>query len=84
MLGIVNRSMGDIKKALDYHQQALSLAESQKDINRIIKKSIAVSYNSIGNIYLALEQPEQAIENFNKSLALKMKFKINQGRHELS
>ncbi len=79
MLGIVNRSTGDIKKALDYHQQALSLAESQKDINRIIKKNIAVSYNSIGNIYLALEQPDQAIENFNKSLAIENEIQNKSG-----
>ena len=70
MLGVVKRRTDDIKEALDYHQQALELAESQAEKTKSLKKSIAVSYNSIGNIYLALDQPDDALQNFNKSLAL--------------
>ena len=54
MLGVVYRRIDDIKKALDYHQNALSLAESQEEITKSLKKSIAVSYNSIGNIIIGI------------------------------
>ena len=79
-LGIVNRSIGDIKQSLDYHQQALSLAESQNSINTTLKKCIALSYNSIGNIYLTLEQPDEAIENFNKSLVIENEIQNKSGQ----
>ena len=70
MLGVVSRRTDDVKKAFDYHQQALSLAESQNTITKSIKQSIAVSYNSLGNVYLAVKDPDLAIQNFNKSLSL--------------
>ena len=70
MLGVVYRRIDDIKKALDYHQNALSLAESQEEITKSLKKSIAVSYNSIGNIYLVVKEPDLAIKNFNRSLSI--------------
>ncbi len=70
MLGVVKRRTDDIKESLDYHQQALELAESQAEKTKSLKKSIAVSYNSIGNIYLALDQTDDALENFNKAIAI--------------
>ena len=70
MLGVINRRIDNIRKALDYHQQALSIAESESEITESLKKSIAVSLNSMGNIYLTLNQPDLALERFNRSLAL--------------
>jgi len=70
MLGVVYRRMESVKSALDYHQQALSIADTVKNRTINIIKSIAVSQNSMGNIYLALEQYDLAIQQFKKSLAI--------------
>ncbi|WP_298520690.1 tetratricopeptide repeat protein [uncultured Kordia sp.] len=70
MLGVVYRRLEDIRKALDYHQEALVLAESIEERTKVVKKSIAVSLNSMGNIYLALEQYDLAIQRFQKSMKI--------------
>jgi len=70
MLGVVYRRLEDIRKALDYHQEALVLAESIEDQTDVVKKSIAVSLNSMGNIYLALEQYDLAVQRFKKSMKI--------------
>ena len=62
MLGVVYRRIDAIKTALDYHYQAISLAESVEEPNESIHRSIAVSLNSMGNIYMALNQYDLAIE----------------------
>ncbi len=67
MLGVDYRRMDANRTALDYHQEALTLAENIKNPNIGIRRSIAVSYNSMGNIYLLLKQFELAIEQFLKS-----------------
>ena len=70
MLGVINRRTDHVRKALDYHQQALSIAEAEPVLTLSLKKSIAVSFNSMGNIYLALDQLDLALERFNKSLKI--------------
>lgn len=70
MLGVINRHSDNIRKALDYHQQALSIAEAEPVTTLSLKKSIAVSLNSMGNIYLTLNQLDQALEKFNKSISI--------------
>ncbi|WP_353776944.1 tetratricopeptide repeat protein [Winogradskyella sp. 3972H.M.0a.05] len=72
MIGVVYRRMDVIKPALDYHTKALNLAESTKDRTKNLKRSIAVSQNSMGNIYLALKQWDLAISQFDKSLAIEL------------
>ena len=70
MLGVVYRRMDLVKPALDYHKKALDIANSFKSPTKEIKKSIAVSQNSMGNIYLVLKQYDLAIGQFSKSLAI--------------
>ncbi len=70
MLGVVYRRMDAVKSALDYHQQALAIADSIKNPSNNVKLSIAVSQNSMGNIYLALEQYNLAIQQFQKSMEI--------------
>lgn len=70
MLGVVDRRQDNIKSALDYHQKALALAEKQTKQTESLKKSIAVSHNSMGNIYLSLKQYDLALNEFNKSLSI--------------
>src|SRR5690606_30454255 len=55
---------------LDYHKEALDLAETVKPITDILKHSIAISQNSMGNIYLALKQYDMALGLFEKSLKI--------------
>ncbi|SFS87812.1 Tetratricopeptide repeat-containing protein [Zhouia amylolytica] len=70
MLGVVYRRMDQVRMALDRHQMALSIAENSDVKSEHITKSITISYNSIGNIYLTLKQYESAEEYFRKALSL--------------
>lgn len=70
MLGVVYRRIDDIRIALDYHQEALVLAETIKDRTESVKRSIAVSLNSMGNIFLVLEQYDLAVQRLEKSMAI--------------
>ncbi len=70
MIGVVYRRMDVVKPALDFHTQALDLAKSIKNRSAILNYNIAVSQNSMGNIYLALKQYNLALKQFKKSLAI--------------
>ncbi|MEM6516574.1 MAG: tetratricopeptide repeat protein [Bacteroidota bacterium] len=69
-LGVAYRRMDLVKPALDNHSKALDIARTVQEKNEVITKNIAVSQNSIGNIYLILEQYELAIRQFEKSLEI--------------
>ena len=79
MLGVINRRIDNIRKALDYHQQALSIAESETIMTSSLQQSIAVSLNSMGNIYLTLNQSDKALEKFYKSIAIERENKNKLG-----
>lgn len=69
-IGVVYRRMDLVKPALDFHTKALDIARSINKPSAEIKYNIAVSQNSIGNIYLVLEQYELAKRQFQKSLII--------------
>lgn len=73
MIGVAYRRMDVVKPALDYHTEALKIAYSVINPSKTITHNIAVSQNSIGNIYLALKQYDLAIIQFNKSLEIEKK-----------
>ncbi len=70
MQGVAYRRMDFIRSALDYHEKALRLANTIEAPSDYIKRSIAVSQNSMGNIHLALKQYDLAFIQFKKSLAI--------------
>jgi len=70
MLGVVNRRLDLIRYALDFHKQALDLAETTTTPSIHLQKSIAVSRNSMGNIYLVLKQYDLALTQFKQSLEI--------------
>ncbi|WP_046745206.1 tetratricopeptide repeat-containing sensor histidine kinase [Kordia zhangzhouensis] len=70
MLGVVYRRIDDIRTALDYHQEALALAETIENRTESVNRSIAVSLNSMGNIFLVLEQYDLAVQRFTKSMKI--------------
>ncbi len=72
MLGVDYRRMDANRTALDYNQEALALAETVKKPSLGLRRSIAVSHNSMGNIYLLLKQYDLAIEQFEKSRAIEV------------
>lgn len=74
MMGVVYRRMDVIKLALDYHKKALEIANKVENPSKTITASIAVSQNSMGNIYLTLKQYDLAIKEFNKSLVIEKAF----------
>ena len=67
MLGVDYRKTDANRTALDYNHEALTLAETVEKPNLGLRRSIAVSLNSMGNIYLLLKQYDLAIERFKKS-----------------
>ncbi|WP_296314717.1 tetratricopeptide repeat-containing sensor histidine kinase [Winogradskyella sp. UBA3174] len=73
MIGVAYRRMDIIKPALNFHAEALKIAYSIKNPNKTVSYNIAVSQNSIGNIYLALQQYDLALLQFNKSLKIEVK-----------
>ncbi|NRD24391.1 tetratricopeptide repeat protein [Winogradskyella litoriviva] len=70
MIGVAYRRMDVIKPALDYHTEALKTAYSVINPSKTVRRSIAVSQNSIGNIYMSLKQYDLAIDQFEKSLKI--------------
>lgn len=79
MLGVVNRRQDRIRPALDYHQEALALAEMQPEKTKNIQKNIAISHNSMGNIYVSTRQYELALNEFKQSLAIEIEAKNKLG-----
>lgn len=73
MLGVVYRRLDLIRTALDYHKKALNLAESVENPKKSLQYSIAVSQNSMGNIYLVLKQYDMALRLFEKSIVIETK-----------
>ncbi|MGB6152374.1 MAG: tetratricopeptide repeat protein [Pricia sp.] len=69
-LGVVYRRIFSIRTAMDYNQEALELAETVENPSVSLKRSINVSINSIGNLYLMLNQYDEAIVYFERSVEL--------------
>jgi len=70
LIGVIYRRKDDIKNALDYHQSAISTAKKNENPTINTKVNISVAENSLGNIFLSLNQYEKAIEQFNKAIDL--------------
>jgi len=74
MMGVVYRRMDAVKSALEYHNKALELAKKSGSDNKDIIHNIAISHNSIGNIYLLLERDDMALKHFLKALEIEKKY----------
>jgi len=79
MLGVDYRRMEANRTALDYNQEALALAETVKKPSLGLRRSIAVSHNSMGNIYLLLKQYNLAIKQFKQSQIIEKSIENNLG-----
>lgn len=79
MLGVDYRRMDANRTALDYNQEALALAETVKEPSLGLQRSIAVSHNSMGNIYLLLKQYDLAIDQFEKSRIIEVRIENKLG-----
>ncbi|WP_066223411.1 tetratricopeptide repeat-containing sensor histidine kinase [Formosa haliotis] len=75
LMGVVYRRMDLVKPALDYHKEAYDLATKAYKTNPDpeLEHSIAVSRNSMGNIYLALKQNDLALKQFERSIIIEKK-----------
>ncbi len=79
MLGVIYRRMDAVKSALEYHNKALDLARSAPVKTKTIIENIAISHNSIGNIYLLLQRDDMALKHFLKALEIEKKFQNRLG-----
>ena len=64
----IQNSLGNNKKAFDYHFRALSYREQAKDT-----AGIAMSFNNIGNAYKTKKEYDSALFYYNRSLELEDK-----------
>lgn len=72
MLGVVFRRTDSLQFAINCHQKALELAEKINPKTENVNRNIAISLNSLGNIYLALDQFNMALDMFSKSLQIEI------------
>ena len=79
MQGVVYRRLDSIQLATNYHQKALELAENNKYKTETILRNIAISCNSIGNVYLTLDQFDLAKEKFEKAITIEKQIGNNLG-----
>lgn len=70
-IGSVYRKQNNVEKALMYHQNALVEADQIENPSPENKKSISVSKNNIGNLYMMLGQYDLALEKFKKALEVR-------------
>ncbi|MDT0295301.1 tetratricopeptide repeat protein [Mesonia ostreae] len=70
MIGVDYRKMNAYESSIDFHAKALTIAEKINNHSNGILRSKEVSYNSIGNVYILLEQYKLAIESFKKASAI--------------
>ncbi len=73
MLGVVYRRTEKIREALDNHKLALELVEKSERTDENAQRNRAISRNSIGNIYLTLNQPDLAESEFSQSMEIEKK-----------
>ncbi len=69
-LGVVYRRTSSIRTAMDYNQKALELAETVENPSKGLKRGINVALNCVGNLYQTLEQYDEAISYFRRSMKL--------------
>ncbi len=74
MIGVVYRRMDAVKSALEYHNEALNLALNVPNKDKDIWENIAISHNSIGNIYMLLQRDDLALKHFLKALDIERKY----------
>lgn len=79
MLGVVYRRTDAVIPAITHHQNALELAEEIKNPNETILRNTAISRNSLGNIYLTMNQLDDAYNQFSSSLKIEHKINNNLG-----
>lgn len=68
--GVICRRLDRLDEATRYHVDALRLAENMDDDNWLVIKTKCVSLNSLGNIFLSMQQPDKAMEFFKQALIL--------------
>lgn len=70
-LAKVYTAMGQYDKALEYHQRALSIFESQKNLNKKSKNSIIAQYYlKIGLVYYMKKNYNKSLDYYNQALDL--------------
>ncbi|QNM85328.1 tetratricopeptide repeat protein [Polaribacter pectinis] len=70
MLGVDFRRKNIYTSAIDFNKKALEIAEKIEKPNSGILRSMEVSHNSIGNIYILLEQYNLAENSFKKAIEI--------------
>lgn len=78
-LGVVYRRIDQVIPAIRFHQEALTQAEGIADPNLTIIRNLAIACNSLGNIYLTMDQYDDAFTMFSRSLKIEDSLKNDIG-----
>lgn len=70
-IGSVYRKQNNVEQALIYHQNALVEAEKIENPTSENIKSITISKNNIGNLYMMLGQYDLALEKFSETIEVR-------------
>ena len=70
MAGVVCRRTDKLRDATDYHKKALEILEKSNRQDESALRSIAVSKNSLGNIYLSMREYDLAEKEFTQSMTI--------------
>ena len=66
-IGFIYRSLGNYKKALEYHFKSLAIREKVLGVENI---DTATSYNNIGRLFNKLGEYDKALEYCTKALSI--------------
>ena len=64
-LGVAYKNLGEIRKAIEYHEQALAIAREDSD-----QRIEGIALGNLGNAYADLGEPRKAIEYHEQALAI--------------
>lgn len=77
-LGALNKRTEKVTTAIDYYLRSLEIAEHTSDTSYYFKANLGRTKNSIGSVYLILNQYEKSIDYFKEAIRIQEKLKNTQ------
>ncbi|MBC2845529.1 tetratricopeptide repeat-containing sensor histidine kinase [Winogradskyella flava] len=72
-LGALNKRTEKVRTAIDYYLRSLEIAENTTDSSYYFQANLGRTKNSIGSIYMILQQYEKSIDYFNEAISIHQK-----------
>jgi len=72
-LGALNKRTEKVRTAIDYYLRSLEIAENTTDSSYYFQANVGRTKNSIGSIYMILQQYEKSLDYYNEALLIQQK-----------